>query len=189
MMESTQEEKPKSTPFSSGFEHQNDPERKKLFDAIVAFVGDIRTGYYPYTITLLGSSGIGKTMLANEVYRWAKRNPQLLGYAPYISYLTASGACERYLNGEYNLPELMIREHFLVLDDIGTEHDPRGTFRNRIQQVIDKRIGKWTILTSNLSFTQLQHYDSRMASRLIRGDGKVIHSKATDWNLEKLING
>ena len=177
------------------FDTHGDPEREILLDGATLYANSIANGAEPYSLALLGPSGIGKTHLAHALYRWAKRmsadKPDHNGimHPQRITYHSVDRACHRFLDGEYDLLTRMEDDYFLVLDDIGTERDPNGTFRGKIQHLIDRRLGRaWTVLTSNMEFDDLIKYDARLASRLIRDGGKVVVSKATDYCLERLRN-
>jgi len=178
------------------FDTQGDPEREKLLEAAMGMANAIGNGGTPYSLTLLGPSGIGKTHLAKALYQWAKikmpnfRDENGIWQMRSISYLESMSACGRFLGGEWNLPSLMEQDEFLVIDDLGTERDPKLTWRGEVQHVVSRRLGRgWTVLTSNLTYSQLTEYDARLASRLIREGGKVVMSKADDYCLTLLKKG
>lgn len=174
------------------FDTLGDPERQKLLDAATQWACAFANEESPYSLTLLGASGIGKTHLAMRLYAWAKNKfrPRYNDYGARIretiSYVRSQSACDRFLDGEYDLPEIMKNDDVLFVDDVGAERDPKGTWRTELQAVLDRRLGKWTVLTSNLSWTQLAEYDARMASRMLRNGGKVVRSKAEDYCLTQL---
>jgi len=49
--------------------------------------------------------------------------------------------------------------------------------------LLDKRMGKWTFITSNLTMERFAELDNRIASRLIRDHNKVLQIVTTDYAL------
>lgn len=87
-------------------------------------------------------------------------------------------------NGEFGSVEALVDEWLVVLDDIGAEHDPRKLGVSKLLDVLNGRSRKWTILTSNLTMQEIaETLDTRIASRLIRGESKVVEMTCPDFNL------
>ena len=77
----------------------------------------------------------------------------------------------------------------LILDDVGAENISgeysRGFSATALCEIVEKRLGKWTLLTSNLTTTEIADtYDARVASRLIRNGGRTVDmTAAADYSL------
>jgi DNA replication protein DnaC len=70
----------------------------------------------------------------------------------------------------------------LVIDDIGAEHGSEyGT--QKLLELLDRRAGKWTFITSNLTMERFAELDNRIASRLIRGHNRVLQIVTQDYAL------
>ena len=75
----------------------------------------------------------------------------------------------------------MHRWPVLFLDDVGTERDPTGFAADELNTLLGSRMGKWTILTSNLQFDKFRAIDARIASRLVRDQNICCGVKAVDY--------
>ena len=75
---------------------------------------------------------------------------------------------------------------FLVLDDVFGASDPRN-FGGRVSDMLAERVGKWTILTSNLTMPELASKDRRLASRMIRDGSVVVENETKDYALRPKI--
>jgi DNA replication protein DnaC len=178
------------------FNTLGDHQRQKLLDGATEMANAIANHGTPYSLALLGNSGTGKTHLAGALLQWARKkaghfwDDNGIIHPSVIWYFSAMDACTRFLGGDYELPHTMQKANFLVIDDLGTERDPRASFRGEMQHLVDRRLGRgWTVITSNFTFQQLLDYDTRLASRLIRSGGKVVYSTADDYCLTLLKNG
>lgn len=146
----------------------------------------------PYWLSLVGYSGTGKTHVAKEIVGFFKKH--LLGsqYMPQPNvvscrdyrFRTWSKCMTQIYNGEFGSVEALVDEWLVVLDDIGAEHDPRKLGVSKLLDVLNGRSRKWTILTSNLTMQEIaETLDTRIASRLIRGESKVVEMTCPDFNL------
>lgn len=150
------------------------------------FRGD--NSVHPHWLTLSGVSGCGKTMLAREVYVFADRHlggvynrtaecvqPSRLVFRKIVNMADdwRDGVYRRQADEEADL---------LIIDDIGAERDGTGFIKGKLFDLLERRLGKWTVLTTNLKLRAIQdNYDVRIASRMIR-DGNVYRPvKSGDW--------
>ena len=124
--------------------------------------GDRR--WYPWLV-VMGGTGIGKTHLCvAAMWRLARRHQ----WATYISG-TSLGDAVRDFDGDTakNLKATMIEAHWLLLDDVGSAHDPNRYVAGIVQDVLNRRYDegrKPTLLTSNHVGADLQPHIDRDAT-------------------------
>lgn len=147
----------------------------------VHFTWAMRTeGAEPYWLTFAGSSGTGKSLLARHINKHAvfPRLPAIGGGFYKITWNCVwewkSDILDRLLAGEYGIRRKLAEDHFVVLDDIGSEREQPTDFAiGELFGILNKRVGKWTVLTVNLPLEAIaRKYDARISSRLIQ-DGNV----------------
>jgi DNA replication protein DnaC len=152
----------------------------------------------PVWLSLLGNCGAGKTQIAMALYRRFK--PQM---AKKPDTGSASGWRETFQKKQkFTWPfianKIMQRDYgiidyvcddidFLVIDELGGGHDIKFT-KSKLSEIAERRIGKPTIWTSNMSLEQISdELDMRIASRMIRhGSHAVVFEETEDWNLVQL---
>lgn len=172
-----------------------DPAEPKLAEMQAAaqrFADEIASGMPPRWLTFTGKPGIGKTHLARCLSRWFDsrgcyhmvggcRVARSQGFAKWRTLSTD------LRNGDWRLVDDLCERYFLVLDDIGADFQGgTGAVQAALDRLIDERIGKWTVLTTNLPHAEVATtLGTRVASRMIR-DGNVIIDAPTvrDWNLK-----
>ena len=76
----------------------------------------------------------------------------------------------------------------LEVDDSEKTGYETDFINSKLQQLLNKRLNKWTVITSNLSLNDFSHKDERIASRLVRGGNQVIQIDATDYYLKHYAN-
>jgi len=132
-----------------------------------------KSKFKPRWLSLLGSSGTGKTMLAKKV---ASRVP-LCNFELWLD-IAAS-----VRGGEHDQFLSLCDEDFLVVDDVFSEY--RTEFSDaKLCEFFTRREYKWTMITANVSMeTIAEKYDQRIASRMIRHGSVVVDVDLPDWNL------
>lgn len=169
-----------------GFDESVHPEVQAMHREVQWFINDIVNKVRPRRwLSLLGASGVGKTHLA-EAARDAltKSRPtlpiQLWKWQKVVSMLRS---------GDWAFIEYLVKEvYVLILDDIGAENTSPAIL-SALNRVVDGRLGKWTMLTSNLLPVHIgEHLDARIASRLYRGNNVVCQVKnAPDYCFERYM--
>lgn len=164
-----------------------------LFDRVAQFASEINFGK-PRWLTLCGLSGIGKTMLAREVWRHFMEHSRFeIGLDVMEQCVTGNtgqfcdwrGFCKDVRSGCFGRIDDLIEDHFVVLDDIGTEHDPNGFIASTLDRICNSRQRKWTLITCNLSLHQIaEKIDPRIADRMMRHGSEVFESSLESFALQ-----
>lgn len=188
------------------FETLGDPQLEKMKRVAVGFADDIYQNRHPYWLSLLGTSGAGKTMLAKLIWHtfrdwkhteinWPATEQTRNENNPYGRIIRWRGGFinwgnainNRMLKGEYEFLEDMRDYSFFAIDDIASEYERhRELSASKLYNVLEARLGKWTVITANLSLEQIgASLDTRIASRMLRNESTVVDVNVPDYNLRK----
>lgn len=157
-----------------------------MVSAMARFVLAMKENHPPRWLSLLGTSGNGKTHLAKRAWRFACKRfgwdktgylPEFIYWPDFVDRLRSGDAYEHF-NDLKNWP-------VLALDDIGAERDSTGFASEKLNTLLGCRAGQWTILTSNLGLDQLETVDRRISSRIVRDNNIWVESTAEDYALRK----
>lgn len=151
------------------------------------FLSAIRGGASPYWLTLWGrnghGNGTGKTFLSRMVMDAARKAfacsvPCLFVHWPSL--------CDRMQRQEDTGRKFAFAEEagLLVVDDIGAEHQTPAML-TKLCRLMESRLRRWTILTTNLSVDDWQERDARISSRIIRDGNKHVRCETVDFAVRK----
>lgn len=167
----------------------NDPELEKLVGVCARWARRLKLTMQPSWISLLGKTGTGKTHCGNRLWYFAEKrfrwHAMEFCHAPvfwpqFVSELRSGDA--------YGKLRDMARWPVLFVDDIGAERDTSGFAAEQLNTLLGSRVGKWTIITSNLYLDQLAAIDPRISDRIIREPGNEYIEIATkSYAVRKLI--
>lgn len=140
-------------------------------------------------LVLCGQCGCGKSHLAQAIRDVARGQ---LGFTERTAQMwKASRYAERLRNGYWDFQDHLMRLPLLVLDDLGAEQGSE-MLRGKLFDLLDARLGKWTVITSNLSAAEIaERIDARVASRLRRGENVLVEVKEADdfcWRMKESKN-
>ena len=176
------------------FETDGDTKLISILEKAVSYSNDYepseKEGYW---LTFLGSCGVGKTHLAKRILKYVKdHHTQYLnryGIPQFRSNLFSywPDIADALRGGDYGRLNPLYSADFLAIDDLGAEYES-DFINSKLQQLLNKRLNKWTVITSNLSLNDFALKDERIASRLVRGKNKVIQINATDYYLKHYAN-
>lgn len=178
------------------------------------FLADMWAGREPYILTLCGPSGTGKTHLAQmirhflighseRIYKNTTRkrlDPDGSNYLASYVYQQEKGIFVRWADlvktsrdGDHYSFARACKDWVKIVDDIGAAgfSSERGdTLKltpfvlEKLGDLCDSRLRKWTVLTSNYNRRQIaEQFDVRIASRLGRDNNVIIECDVQDFSL------
>ena len=169
------------------FDTHSDQELECLVRMCAAFGNDFKSKASPRWLTILGSTGTGKTHCANRLWEhMASRSdfskcsykPDKIYWPQFVSELRGGASYERMRD--------MWKWPVMFIDDIMTGDDKSDFIPEQLNVLLGCREGKWTIITSNLSLEQIGETDPRIADRIIRGVNRFIEVKTESHSLRKM---
>jgi DNA replication protein DnaC len=143
----------------------------------------------PVWLSLLGSSGIGKSHMADEVWEWLKGRdgfnrpshdhyPVKLYWPKFIEQLRdLEGPAKRMLIDAMSWK-------YVYIDDIFAERDSTGFSVDMFAKLIGARHNRFTIITSNKHLHEIEEIDVRMSDRILRGE-LVADCELESWQSVK----
>ncbi len=192
----------------SDFQTFDDPQLDKMKCEAVSFIDDLFNNRTPRWLSLLGSPGAGKTMLATRIWHLFRDHRHELINWPRTKETQCfvdgkptkrgrlyrwRGGCvnwgicinNRMLRGEYEFLDDLCSWDFFVIDDIATEYEKhRGLSASKLYQIFNSRLGKWTVITANIGMAEISEaLDPRIASRMLRNNSVVVDVDVPDFNL------
>lgn len=160
---------------------------------MVKFTSDLFYNKPAYWLTFSGLSGTGKTYLATLVWQWYLRCGQYeLNDAGDIlsvrdGYYAHWPTLRRKLaNRDWGMLDSLVDKHLLIMDEIRESGEKTDVFREALSDLISCRMGRWTILTCNLSLDQIgKQIDTRISSRIVRDSNVLINFNCQDFSMRK----
>ena len=170
------------------FQTLDDPDLEALAGCCARWVRRMKDDQGASWLSLLGKTGTGKTHCASRCWKWASGRfdwqrcefvHAQIYWPEFVSDLRAGIAWDRLRD--------MTGWPVLFLDDIGAERDTSGFASEQLNMLLGCRVGKWTILSSNLGLDQIGAMEPRIADRIIREPGNEFHEVTADsYALRKL---
>lgn len=179
---------PASEPdFDFKFETHGEPKLDNMLAAARQFIADMDQNAKPRWLSFTGRSGCGKTHLAKRICTfWETSGCWAIHRESGHSFMREGRFLDwrvfaRDIKGNWGLVDDLCDMPFLAIDDIGAEYDPSGFLKGQLDMILNQRLGKWTVITSNMSLKHIaEKVDARIASRMIRSGGEVIHTEGVD---------
>ena len=170
----------------AGFETLDDPELEKMLAQSAQFLREVIAGGPPRWLSFIGKCGTGKTFLANLLFGEVKRVPKMMQSRTLINPVKQfywPRLLSRLRDQEYWLLSELAECNFLFLDELSLEHYPSGFAGDRLCELLSVRVGRWTMITSNLTMEQIGQIYTRIPSRMIRNRSVVVQVNTVDFNL------
>jgi DNA replication protein DnaC len=155
------------------------PEIQRIADAAEKFASAWfhggKTIGGPAGLVLAGVSGAGKSHVAKKLYQWC-RNAGFTAFVqgfwpkpPSVVFVDWPSVADGFKAGQFGILEDFYTADLLFLDDIGAEHDRSQIATDKLCQVLSKREGKFSVVTTNIK-PELwgEKFDKRIEDRLLR---------------------
>lgn len=168
------------------FETLGDPKLETALRAANDWLSSFARRTPPKWLSLLGHSGTGKTYLARQLWRKASHsaNWSQCGYIQKAIYWPEF-VQDLKRGDSYGLRDDMRKWPVLFLDDVLAERDPSGFATDELASLLGCRVGKWTIVTSNLGLDAIAKIETRIASRMIRDGNVAVRLDTQDFATRK----
>ena len=157
-----------------------DDDLKQLLSKVGLYCGDLPSDRW---LTIIGESGCGKTHLARRAKAfwnaYCIRAGRRVRYARFCEWSAVMTAI--FDKSKSDVITDLADSGLLVIDDIGADHSS-GFSVSKLIELLNSRVGKPTIITSNLELETIKALDTRLYSRLNR-HGEIFVSKAPDYAL------
>ena len=176
--------------FDFRFETFGDEKLCEMLKAAKEYVREMGMGASPRWLSFLGWSGTGKTHLARGISRFFKANASVhidpetgVRVSRRGGFIGWRKMVDQLRDGDYEIMHALCDDWFVALDDIGAERASDFSV-SKLDQIIDARLGKWTVITCNFTREQIaEHMDVRIASRLGRGNNVIVDNiNALDYS-------
>lgn len=160
-------------------------------DEAIRFASDMLAGAEPRWLTLLGSCGAGKTMLARIISSIFRQN--LYGKVEHENaeriiyykggFIRWSTMAQRLRDRDYDFFNDVCRHQFVAVDDIGSEQRTDFVIA-KLFEFCNESEKRWRVITGNLSLEGIEReLDPRISSRMIRHSSVVVDVDCQDYNL------
>lgn len=171
------------------------PALKPVMPAVKRFCSDVIAGdVAPYWLTILGPSGVGKTLAQRQAFRMLSRNEHLWPIRVGDHGSERFAQCAHIQPGrdlsDYRAPKDYGDYDLLYVEDIGAGSDmAKGSgsvTASRVIELLQYRPFRWTLICANMDMEEIEkRLDPRVASRLIRDGSVVIEIPKTvpDYNM------
>lgn len=165
----------------------DDPELELLADICAQWTLAFKSRETPRWISMLGKTGTGKTHCGRRLWNYASERCQWKNVACVQSeiYWPKFVSDLRAGNG-FNQMTDMMEWPVLFLDDVGAERDMTGFASEQLNTLMGCRSDRWTIITSNLSLSQLGSIDPRISDRMIRQPNLFVELTTKSHSLRML---
>jgi len=165
-----------------GFQTLDDKELVKMASAAQEWASSFKSRLAPRWISMIGSSGTGKTHIGKRLWEYAKTHsdwqrfdyfPSVIFWPDFMQQLRAGNKFEQR--------QEMKRWPVLFIDDMGAERDPSGFAAEELNALLGCRVDRWTIITSNKDADGIKAIDGRIFSRMIRGQNICVGVNTQDF--------
>lgn len=171
-----------------GVETFGDESIEQMIRIAANWSNGVKAAKTPFWMTFMGTSGAGKTMICDRLWKWLQKRPNFnhesLNYYPHKIYWP--DFVDKLRDGTvYDLYNDMKRWPFLYLDDIWADRQTEFS-SEKLSTLLGCRMEQWTMMTANATMQAIGDNDIRISSRIIRDGNRFVVVKTKDFHLRKI---
>lgn len=134
-------------------------------------------------LTFSGPTEVGKTHLIKGIRSFIQRYNESINLKekfnyPFYMYFTWPELIQKLMSQEVTIDHLRNIGGLFIEEFLANNYITLNAFTSieisKAQEVLNARLGKYTVIDTNKSISEIQQIDPRIASRLLRDNGVVV---------------
>ena len=165
-----------------GFETFNDPVLKQMLLESQESIARLFDKDYRWLV-FSGPTEVGKTHLIKGIRSFVQRYNESINLKekfnyPFYMYFTWPELIEKLMSKEITVDHLRNIGGLFIEEFLANNYSVPNAFTiieiNKAQEVLNARMGKYTVIDTNKSINEIQKIDPRIASRLLRDNAVLV---------------
>lgn len=168
------------------FQTCGDPVLENMLKHAVEFELKVKRNEPAHWLSFVGGTGTGKTMLSEIIFNAVRNVPHVRSHATLVMgahKIHWPDFSSRVIKGEGYRFDQIKDANFVVIDEMSVGSDKNGFERDLLWRVIYSRVGKFTVINTNLTMDAIEALNARIASRMVRDGSIVVECNTQDFGL------
>lgn len=168
------------------FKTCGDPVLENMLRHAIVFAQNVRSIKQPHWLSFVGGTGTGKTLLSDIIFESVRNLPHIQSHSTLVTgahKIHWPDFSAKVIRGEgYRLDQIK-DANFALIDEMSIGSDKNGYERDLLWRVIYSRVGKFTVINTNMTMEGIEQLNARIASRMVRDCSVVVECNTQDFGL------